>query len=156
VNINKGNGRVVPCHSLLPLKVDERHSVMELKKQAIFDGLIESRWGTSINPTIVSDAEILDDEYEDDEEAAHIVPGIEDTVETNGQLLNQQPAYNRILHSEVSLQLREEMSVGKVTKCTIDPDGTKAGSYDEDPYLNSMVYEVEFPDRQIKEYAASA
>jgi hypothetical protein len=29
------------------------------------------------------------------------------------------------------------------------------GSYDSNPYLNSMIYEVEFPDGQIKEYAAN-
>jgi hypothetical protein len=68
-------------------------------------------------------------------------------------LLNQQPAYDRILHSEVSLQLGDEMSVGHVTKRAIGPDGTIAGTYDENPYLNSMIYELEFPDGQVKEYA---
>jgi hypothetical protein len=29
------------------------------------------------------------------------------------------------------------------------------GSYDSNPYLNSMLYEVEFPDGQISEYAAN-
>jgi hypothetical protein len=70
-------------------------------------------------------------------------------------LLNQQPTYERILHSEVSLQLGDEMSVGHVTKRAIGPDGTIAGTYDENPYLNSMIYEVEFPDEQVQEYAAN-
>ncbi len=53
----KANGNVVPRRSSRPLKVDEIHSAMELKKRAIFDGLIERRWGTSINPpTIVGTA----------------------------------------------------------------------------------------------------
>jgi hypothetical protein len=29
------------------------------------------------------------------------------------------------------------------------------GSYDNNPFLNSMIYEVEFPDGQMKEYAAN-
>jgi len=29
------------------------------------------------------------------------------------------------------------------------------GSYDDNRFLNSMIYEVEFPDGQIKEYAAN-
>jgi hypothetical protein len=155
--ILKANGRVVPRRSLRPLKVDELHSVTELKKREIFDGLIERRWGTSINPPIVSDADSNDEfeEYEDENEQARIIPDIEDTVDMNGQLLNQQPAYDKILHSEVSLQLGEEMSVGRVNKRAIGPDGTVAGTYDENPYLNSMIYEVEFPDGQIKEYAAN-
>jgi hypothetical protein len=152
--ILKGNGRVVPRHSVRPLKVAELHSVTAQKKQTISDGLIERRWGTSINPPIVSDNGNLDnefEEYEDDYEDSQIVPDIEDTVDANGQLLNQQPAYNRILHSEVCLELGEEMSVRKVAKHAIGPDGIVAGSYDENLYLNLMVYEVEFPHGQVKE-----
>ena len=94
-----------------------------------------------MNPLAVSDANDDDDfeEYKDENEAACIVPNIEDTVDANGKLLNQQPAYDKILHSEVSLQLGEDMSVGKVTKRAIGPDGTVAGTYDENPYLNSMI-----------------
>jgi hypothetical protein len=65
------------------------------------------------------------------------------------------PAYDKILHSEVSLQLGENMTVGKVTKRAIGPDGTVAGTYDENPYLNTMIYEVAFPDGQSKAYAAN-
>lgn len=156
--ILKANGRVVPRHSLRPLKVDELHLVTELKKQEIFDGLIERIWGTSINLPNVSDTEDRNDEfkeYEDETEAARTVPNIEDTVDANGKLLNQRPTYDKILHSEVSLQLGEEISVGKVTKRTIGPDGTIAGTYNENPSLNSMIYKVEFPDGQLKEYAAN-
>jgi hypothetical protein len=60
------------------------------------------------------DAENLDDkefeEYED--ESKRTVLNIEDSVDANGKLLNQMPAYDRILHSEVSLQPGENMSVG--------------------------------------------
>ena len=124
--------------------------------------MIERRWGTSINPPTQKDdedAENLDDnefeEYEDDDEPARTVPDIEDSVDSNGKLLNQMPAYDKMLHSEVSLQLGENMTVGKVTKRAIGPDGTVAGTYDENPCLNTMIYEVEFPDGQSKAYAAN-
>jgi hypothetical protein len=116
------------------------------------------RWGTSINSLIVSDTEDTDnefEEYEDKTEAAPTVPNSKDTVDVNGKLLNQQPAYGKILHSEVSLQLREAISIGKVTKRAIGPDGTIAGTYNENPYLNLMIYKVEFPDEELKEYAAN-
>jgi hypothetical protein len=63
--------------------------------------------------------------------------------------------YDKILHSEVSLQLGENMTVGKVTKCALGPNSNVAGTYDENPCLNLMTYEVEFPDGQLKEYAAN-
>ena len=47
------------------------------------------------------------------------------------------------------------MSVGKATRCAFGSDGTITGTYDTNPYLNSMIYEVEFPDGQIREYAAN-
>jgi hypothetical protein len=160
--ILKANGKVIPRRSSRPLKVDEIHSVTEIKKRAIFDGLIERRWGTSINPPTQKDAEDADnlddnefEEYEDEDESKRTVPDIEDSVDANGKLLNQMPAYDKILHSEVSLQLGENMTIGRVTKRAIGPDGTVAGTYDENPCLNTMIYEVEFPDGQSKAYAAN-
>ena len=49
----------------------------------------------------------------------------------------------------------ENMTVRRVTKRVIGPDGNVAGTYDKNPYLNSMIYEVEFYDRQVQEYAAN-
>jgi hypothetical protein len=43
------------------------------------------------------------EEYEDDDEVARKVPDIEDSVDANGMLLNQLPAYDKIIHSEVAL-----------------------------------------------------
>ena len=46
-------------------------------------------------------------EYNNDEEAARIVPDIKDKFNVNVQLMDQNPAYNNILQSEMSLQLVE-------------------------------------------------
>ena len=48
--ILKANGRVVPRRSLRPLKVDEIHSPVEIKKREVFDELIKRRWGTPMTP----------------------------------------------------------------------------------------------------------
>ena len=47
------------------------------------------------------------------------------------------------------------MVTGKVTQRTIGPDGQVTGTYGNNPYLNSINYDVEFPDRQVKKYAAN-
>ena len=49
--ILKANGRVVPRRSLRPLKVDELHSPVEIKKREVFDELIKRRWGTPMTPS---------------------------------------------------------------------------------------------------------
>ena len=41
------------------------------------------------------------------------------------------------------------------TQRTIGPHRQVTGTYDNNPYLNSIIYDVEFPDGQVKEYAAN-
>ena len=109
--ILKANSNVVPQQSHCPMKTEEVYSEQEQMNQKVFDKLIKRRWGTSINPPTTKGTEEDSDtgghefkEYKDSNEEARIVPNIEDTVNANGRLLNQMPAYNQILHSEVSLQ----------------------------------------------------
>ena len=80
---------------------------------------------------------------------------IEDSVDHSGQLLNQHPAYDRLLNAEVQLQLGEEYATGKVRIRALGPDGSTTRKYDNNPYLNSIMYEVEFIDGQVKEYRAN-
>jgi hypothetical protein len=154
-------GTVVPRRSQRPLKVDEVHSEVEQKKREIFDQLIERRWGTSINgPTSEESSydameESNFEEYSDDAEEPRRIPDIEDSVDATGRYLNQQPAYDRLLNSEVSLQLGDRTATGKVTNRATNPDGTEVGRYDDNPFLNTVVYDVEFDDGQVKEYSAN-
>ena len=100
-------------------------------------------WGISIKPQKQTDAENLDnkqfEEYEDKHKPKRTVSNIEDTVDANGKLLNQNLEYDKILRSEVSLQMRESMNVGRVTNCALGPGGTVAGTYDENLCLNTMI-----------------
>ena len=47
------------------------------------------------------------------------------------------------------------MVTGNVAQRTIGPDGQITGTYDNNPYLNSIIYDVEFRDGQVKEYAVN-
>ena len=47
------------------------------------------------------------------------------------------------------------MKAAKVVGRTKDENGNIIATYDHDPMLNSMVYDVEFPDGEIKEYSAN-
>jgi hypothetical protein len=115
-----------------------------------------------MSPPNINDAEGNDDDpdneyeaYEDEDETAKVVNDIEDIVDANGRVLNTMPAYDLILNSEVSLQLGNEMTVGNVIQRSVGYDGQTAGTYDDNPTNNTMVYEVEFPDGQVKEYAGN-
>ena len=153
----KANGNVIPRRTLRPLRVDEIHSKVEQKKRDTFDALIEGRWGTSTTPPNESTTPKEDpwEEYSDDDELPRQIPDIEDTVDATGKLICQQPAYDRLINAEVHLQHGDKVQAAKVIKRSLGPDGKTNGSYDENPFLNSLMYDVEFADGTIKEYSAN-
>ena len=53
------------------------------------------------------------------------------------------------------VQAEEGHVSGKVAKWVLGPDGKVAGKYDDNPYLNSIIYEVELADGRMKEYGAN-
>eukprot|EP00957_Ditylum_brightwellii_P052013 3945376-Ditylum_brightwellii.AAC.1 len=65
---------------------------------------------------------------------------MEETVDAIGTLIDQQPAYNMIIN---------------VKRRALGLDGRTADSYHDKPMLNSTIYKVEFPDVEVKEYAAN-
>eukprot|EP00957_Ditylum_brightwellii_P144512 11008203-Ditylum_brightwellii.AAC.1 len=77
------------------------------------------------------------DEYEDDDEIARSLPEMEEIVDAN----------------EVQLHHQDHITTGKVKRRELAPDGRTAGSYHDNPILNSTVYKVEFPDGEVKDYA---
>jgi hypothetical protein len=83
------------------------------------------------------------------------VPNVEDIVDSTGKILNQQPAWDKLINAEILLQLDGQMQTGKVKRRTVGDTGGTMGTYDDNPILNSIIYDVEFPDGQVKEYAAN-
>ena len=76
-------------------------------------------------------------------------------ADAHGTLLNQQPMYDVLLHSELLLQNVDDYEVRKVARRAIGDDGRTQGTYNPDPFLNTMIYEVELPDGSIKEVNAN-
>jgi hypothetical protein len=77
------------------------------------------------------------------------------TQKTTGKILNQQPLYDKMVSAEILLPHGDDMQMGKVIGRTLGDHGKTMGSYDDNPVLNRMIYDVEFPDGNIKEYAAN-
>eukprot|EP00957_Ditylum_brightwellii_P024375 1840042-Ditylum_brightwellii.AAC.1 len=50
------------------------------------------------------------DEYEDEDEIARSLPEMEETVDTTGLLIDQQPAYNKIINTEVQLHHQDHIA----------------------------------------------
>ena len=63
--------------------------------------------------------------------------------------------YKKMLNSEVSMQLNDRMSTGKIARRSLGTDGRMIGSYDNNPMLNTVVYDVGFPAGSSREYSAN-
>ena len=59
------------------------------------------------------------------------------------------------INLKVSLPQGEENKQVKVIGRSKDADCNINGTYDNNPFSNTMVYDVQFPDGEIKEYAAN-
>ena len=150
---------MVPCRTIRALELTKVHSDTEKRKQDIFDALIERRWGLPMRTPNKDDTDMTtdteDNEINDDNETTKQHIDIEDSVDSQGTLMNQLPAYDRLLNAEMLVQAEEGQVSGKVVKRVFGPDGKVAGKYDNNPYLNSIMYEVELADGRIKEYGAN-
>ena len=137
---------------------------MEHNKRDVFDALIERRMGTSINPPPTPedrDPATEDPTNENDLDNGDEMDGLvespnhEDILDSTGRILEQQPAFDKIINAEVMIQNGDEMAMGKVNRRSLDADGRTTGTYHDNPFLNTITYDVEFPDGQVKEYGAN-
>ena len=111
----KANGLVVPRHFVCPFHQSEIHSPSEQSKRHAFDTLIEMRYSNSIvAPTATAENFETSESYEDDNQQQFTIPDIEDLVDSTGRLINQCPAYLRIINAEVQMQLDEQVMKGTV------------------------------------------
>ena len=157
----KDNGKVIARQTVVPLTTAEIHNPIELTKRQLFDRLIERRWGRSLNQFDSFEAsdepgpeeENTWEPYSDEEEPASKVHDMDDIVDARGLLINQQPMYDRFLNLE--LQLHSGQAARVVERVTSE-SGEQVGMYDDNPILNSIMYQVEFDDGQVKEYSATA
>jgi hypothetical protein len=155
--ILKSNGNVVPRRTLRPLREEEKRNSTVMKHQAAFDELIQRRWNPS-GAGMTSSSAI--DESSDEDTDNQSILNMEDAVDATGKLLNRQPSWDVMLQAEIEMNKTSPVGTsrtkGIVKRRAISPLGKTTGSYDPNPRLNTMVYEVEFDDGEILEYSANA
>jgi len=63
--------------------------------------------------------------------------------------------YDRLISAEVVLPKGEYQHIARVIGRKRDQEGNPIGKYNKNPILDTTVYEVEFPDNTIRDYAAN-
>ena len=97
--------------------------MVENKKRDVFDALIERRMGTSINPPTPEDRDPtmedptneidheIDQEDDDEKNGPGESPTHEDILDSTGRIVEQQPAFDKIINAEVMIQNGDEMAM---------------------------------------------
>lgn len=167
--ILKQNGKVVPRRSCRSLNAGElaASNEVEVRKRAEFDAAIKQKLGDSFSlPTHVQpqqagdskDASNPQDETFDPftgVEEPHIEVPEADCVDATGKPILQQSLADTLIHSEVLLPHGEDLQMAKVLRRSVNPEGRVIGNANDNPLLNTLMYDVEFPDGNIKKYAAN-
>ena len=78
-----------------------------------------------------------------------------DAIDKKVKPINQQCLADLIINAEDLITHEETQQMAKVLCRNIDSNGNVIGNFDENPVLNLLVYDVEFPDGAVKHYAAN-
>ena len=151
------NGTIVPRRSTRPLTLAEKNSPVEKAMRERFDQEIRRKLGDSITmppPLDPNDAAPIEDftTFEDDEPPLVLE---EDPVTAENEALLERSVTDTLISAEVLLPQGEELKSATVIGRTKNDFGQEVGSFHNNPLLNTIIYDVQFPDGSIREYAAN-
>eukprot|EP00970_Alexandrium_tamarense_P013767 scaffold3678_cov106-Alexandrium_tamarense.AAC.1 len=157
--ILKMNAQIVPRRSLHRLSEAELNPTneIELRKRKAFDNAIAAKLGDSFSLPPTPLTSHLDDDnaafvpYEDDEESPIEMPDA-DAVDAAGTPVMQQSLADTLINAEVLLPQGESKQLAKVIRRSVDADGHVIGMFNKNPILNTLLYDVEFPDGVTKHF----
>ena len=159
-NVLNFKGNVVPRRSVRRLTQVEVESESEIRKRAQFTENITQRLGDSLStpPPSVKPESMdpldFDARESDDEVPIGWVDG--DPIDpSDNKPVFEHSLSDTLIGAEVLLPQGENLKSAKVKGRHTNEDGNVVGAFDNNPLLNSLIYDVEFPDGTIREYAAN-
>jgi Reverse transcriptase (RNA-dependent DNA polymerase) len=140
-------GNILHRSSFRSLTRTEEDNPEEKIKRRTFDQTIGEILGPNMQPEDIPEDETPEHERYEEEDGTKTV--IEDRDEIDQQ------AIDMYLHAEVLLPIAGEMLTGRVVRRKRDADGNLIGKSATNPFLDTRMYVVSFPDDREAEYAAN-
>jgi hypothetical protein len=154
--LNK-NGSIMYRTSVRSLTPDEIQSPTEQKECEEFDISIEKKYGASMNkndfkddPDYANFVTPTYDCYEDDEVPPSKISDIDDVKDGDDV-----DTYDQYVGAHGRVPIGDEILSGKVVRRKRELDGTVRGRANENSMLDTISYEIEFPDGRSDEYTAN-
>ena len=155
-------GTVVPRRTVVPLTTIQWTNPVEVRRRHDFDHIIKRKLGDSmVIPTTESvNADTLDlADFSDIPETDLMnEPSFwldNDPVDANGNLIYDKNIEDALIEAEVLLPNDKSSQMGRVKRRTTDGVGNHIGEYNSNPMLNTITYDVEFPDGKTDTFTAN-
>ena len=148
----KLSGEVSPYLTLRALTSEEKSSPEEKNKRELFTKQITAKLGDSMHIPSPADSDPSTLEYLVDE-SDPVPPYHEQVVSSHPEDFDD---FDNFLQTEVLLPKEgEHMLAARVVRRSKDNKGKLIGKFNENPILNTRVYDVLFPDGSYEQYAAN-
>ena len=165
-NVLLMNGKVIPVQTLRSLTPAEKDSELEKRKRKEFDDSIFKLYGDykSTPPNWIrrrrkaDDQEQYLDEDNGDEQVNPTFGNCELLEQTTHSMpeVDSIPDFDAYVHAEVMLPNDEGvMQLATVLGQSTSTEGDPIGEYDDNPMINTRVYDVLFPDGVVHQYSAN-
>jgi len=157
--ILKANGRVVPYRTLRRLSPAELAPLngVEADKWVLFTTSIREVLGDSVKipkevPLDNNDTEAFDalwdlEPYKDDYESKLFIPDA-DLTDAAGKPFVHQTLADTLINAEVLLPHEDSQAIARVVRRAVNDEGRMISTFNENPLLNTLLYECEFNDGQ--------
>ena len=76
-------------------------------------------------------------------------------IDSDGTATFEKPITDQLIQAELLLPHSDNIKMGKVIGRTKDAHGIICGTYDHNPFMNTLTYNVQFPDGDVREYSAN-
>ena len=89
--------------------------------------------------------------YSDNEtDPTEIILEEQDPLDSNGSPKFASPITDYLNYSEIHLPQVQEMRASNVLRRSRNEDGEIIGTHNENPLINTLIYDVEFPDGEVR------
>ena len=154
----KQNGKIVPRRTMRKLAQDELIRESETKKRDGFDAATKILYVYSFSlPTktrVKGRSQEADDAFDlPFDEISPEIPET-DTVDAQGKPLHPPSEADIMMNADVLLPQGEDVQLVKFIRRNVDSNGQVLGDYKKITMLNTIIYDVQFPDGAIKPYSA--
>jgi len=157
----KNNGKVLPQRTLRRLSTTELSltNESEAERRMLFTTFVRGILGDSISLPAAPPPNPMDEfwelePYEDDVESP--LAFLEaDIVDATGKPFMAHLLIDTLINMEVLLPREDSQAIAKVVRRMVDSEGKLIGEHNDNPLLNTLVYECVFDDGTTREYAAN-